>query len=357
MAATLFDHLPDLYRPLFPHLFAAPIPSERFATCDQCAMACSPPRGRAAYHPDRKCCTYHPVLPNYLIGALLEDRRPEWEEGRRRMRALIERKVGITPFGLFPSRKHTYLVESGVGFGQSRILLCPFYLEKAGQCTIWPFREAVCATYFCKTVTASAGKDFWHEVKMYLTFVQDCLAGYALYELAMPVMERNKYQNRPMTPDDLDDLPLDAAAYSHQWDAWVGREEAFYRECYRLVTALDSDRYETLTGIPQRILLENIRRRHARMTALPEVPGIALDLESSGDPVTVPLPEVNLAMELPKRLFAFFDGETPLAGALARAESEDFEIDLDLLRVFFHHGILLEQGCTAADRSNEPISV
>jgi len=349
MATTLFDQLPDFYREVFPPQFDAPIPTERFATCDDCAMACNPPPGQEAYHPNRKCCTFHPVLPNYLIGALLADQRPEWEEGRHRIRAMIQRRIGITPFGLFPSRKHDHLVKAGVGFGQSRALLCPFYREAGGQCTIWPFREAVCATYFCKTVTGAAGKDFWHEVKMYLIFVQDCLAGYALHELEMPIMERSKYQNQPLTAADLDDLPPDDATYRHQWADWVGREESFYRTCHRLVTALDRKGYQSLTGMPQKILFENIRRRYAEMMALPEVPAVAMDLEVTEENVTVPLASANIAISLPKRLLAFFDGQTSLDAALGHAAKEGFDIDADLLRVLFHNGVLAEHRTQAEE--------
>jgi hypothetical protein len=76
-------------------------PREEKATCSNCAM-CAPPGAPPApevvyFRPDIKCCSFHPTLPNYLIGGVLRDERPDMAEGRRRLLAKIGARVGITP--------------------------------------------------------------------------------------------------------------------------------------------------------------------------------------------------------------------------------------------------------------------
>src|SRR3954454_5365908 len=105
--------LPVLYRPLLPAFFDTEAPAEEKATCGSCAM-CPPPgaEGDGAYfRPDVKCCTYHPRLPNYLVGALLADDDPALAEGRRRVEGV--RGVGggmrgpnrLPPLGGAPPRE------------------------------------------------------------------------------------------------------------------------------------------------------------------------------------------------------------------------------------------------------------
>src|SRR5687767_1905524 len=83
------------------------------------------------FRPDAKCCTYHPTLPNYLVGALLADPDPALEEGRRRVRDKLAARVGVTPLWLAAPRKTMVLLEASrdTSFGRSRALRCPYYVE------------------------------------------------------------------------------------------------------------------------------------------------------------------------------------------------------------------------------------
>jgi len=97
--------MPPLYGPLLSGFFdRAPIDETR-ATCDDCAMCdksgkpSSEGEGleTAFFQPDLKCCTYHPTLPNYLVGAVLSDASPELDGGKRRIRGKIAARIGVTP--------------------------------------------------------------------------------------------------------------------------------------------------------------------------------------------------------------------------------------------------------------------
>ncbi|NOT62653.1 MAG: hypothetical protein HOP19_20800, partial [Acidobacteria bacterium] len=77
--------LPPLYAAWVDELLGGAIPPETEATCDDCAMLAPEiaPRGSAEYfNPATKCCAYVPMLPNFLVGRLLNDRDAAAAQGR-----------------------------------------------------------------------------------------------------------------------------------------------------------------------------------------------------------------------------------------------------------------------------------
>ncbi|HEY8074225.1 MAG TPA: hypothetical protein VIF62_08950, partial [Labilithrix sp.] len=153
---TLRSTLPEILARLVPdELGDRPNVVETRATCGDCAM-CDKSAGAgaqvSAFRPDAKCCTYHPTIPNYLVGALLADPSPALEEGRTRVRARIATRMGITPEWVAAPRKASVLHHAarGASFGRSLVLLCPYFARESGDCTIWKYRESVCTTFFCK---------------------------------------------------------------------------------------------------------------------------------------------------------------------------------------------------------------
>src|SRR3954447_23226054 len=184
MSETLRQKLPAIYGRLLPDFFDRPAIEETRATCDDCAM-CDKGAGTAKpelvasfFRPDVKCCSYHPTLPNYLVGALLTDPAPELEEGRRRLREKIARRIGVTPFWLAAPRKYLVLLEAArqTSFGRAESLLCPYFERSSGRCTIWRHRESVCATFFCKHDGGAIAHSFWSALKKYLAHVERSLS-------------------------------------------------------------------------------------------------------------------------------------------------------------------------------------
>lgn len=243
--------LPVLYAEWAASFLGAPIPAETDATCADCAM-CPPPGARpesgAFFSPDVKCCSYMPPLPNFLVGRMLRDDDPAFTTGRKTVEARLAARLAVTPLGLGPTPLHTVLYEERgeQGFGQSRALLCPHFLdEQGGRCTIWPYRNGVCATWFCKHVRGAVGLRFWQALEQLLTTVEVQLGRWCIVELGIEAdvlheLFRRDTERIASEPDDARDIDgvIDEALYRRQWGAWAGRERELFVECARLVDGL-----------------------------------------------------------------------------------------------------------------------
>jgi Fe-S-cluster containining protein len=279
----ILDDLPEVYRNFFPDLFGESIPAETMATCHDCAMCSKPGEPRLPniqyFQPNAKCCTFFPRLPNYLVGGLLADSGAEMEEGRRRVRERIESRISATPHGVAPPKKTSVLLRIGgdPSFGKNKSLLCPYYEKEKGNCTVWKFREAVCSTYFCKSVSGQDGKKFWNTLKMYLLHVQDCLLWYCMHRLNVDTEKMwdylNAYNTESLTPEELDEIAMPEDLYRGLWGDWTGREQEFYLESFRLVRELSNSEFEEVGGITQQIMVDLLRKRH-RQVVTPEIPAV-----------------------------------------------------------------------------------
>jgi len=125
--------IPQLYHRFLPDFFDLEVPEETIATCSDCIMAKDfkkkKKRGKEYFIPDTKCCTYHPYIPNFLVGGLLSSNLSEHQEGKRRMIKKIENGKGIYPLRIQPSFEYQFHYESfrPLAFGKSLDLLCPFF--------------------------------------------------------------------------------------------------------------------------------------------------------------------------------------------------------------------------------------
>jgi Fe-S-cluster containining protein len=241
---------PPVYRPLLDAFFDRPVVEERRATCDDCAMCDKgqpSPVPMEYFLPDAKCCTYFPQLPNYLVGAILADPSPDVAEGKKRLRAIIASRIGVTPHHVTRPRKMALILNAyGPGFGRAKSLLCPFFDRENlnASCTIWRHRETVCMTYYCKYEGGQRGHEFWNSLKWYAGYAQRRLtraaAGAVDASVIEPVLPPNE-----LNAEDLDDLPPKPADYAKWWGAWVGREEEFYLKCHEWVEKTSPAAYQT----------------------------------------------------------------------------------------------------------------
>jgi Fe-S-cluster containining protein len=251
---TLRSLLPELYQSLLPEVFDTLAPTEQKATCASCAMC--PPKdagsGSASasadvtyFRPDTKCCTFEPRLPSYLVGAILADERPDMAEGRRRVRAKIAARVGVTPQWLAPPAKREVLFGAAWrnAFGRSLLLLCPYYEREHGLCTVWRHREAVCSTFFCKYDAAADGEQFWKSVRGLVGYVERVVSLHATIALLPGYAPP---PDRGLTLEDLEDQPPREADYAALWGPWVGREEELYLQAYERVRGLDRQGFRAL---------------------------------------------------------------------------------------------------------------
>lgn len=265
MTARIADQLPAGIHPWLPPELQRPKAPERHTTCDRCAMLVEGdrPAGGVVFHPQTKCCTYHPWLPCFLLGGLFSDPDPALDEGRARVRAKIAAREGVTPAGIFPPRlqEHLYRIGGEGVFGRSAALRCPYYVEEIGGCGVWKYREAVCSTWFCKYVEGEDGDLFWRAVRAYLIELEQALVIHALLELGFggDAVRRCLSRDEPMGPRDYDHQGPTEAEYARIWGDWVGREEELYLRASEVVSQVGSEGAAKLAGARGRARLDAVR--------------------------------------------------------------------------------------------------
>ncbi len=356
--------LPPLYARWVNSLLGAPIPAERHATCDACAM-CRPQEaadsespGQNGYYYDAgtKCCTYTPILPNFLVGRILADRDAAMAGGRASVLDRVKAGIAVTPLGVGRPPGYAALYEKGEDtFGRSAALRCPHYVETTGNCGIWRHRESVCSTWFCKHVRGQVGHAFWRDALLpLLQAVEGAVAKWCVLELdigpdaldRLAVDPAWSGRAAPLTAAALD-LKADETAQGQIWGAWRGREFEFYRLCGERVEALRWDDALALTGIEGRVLATRTRRAFDRLMSgtvpepltVGEINITAMGAETSrivtysaSDPLDVS--NVVLA------LLPFFDGrstENVLADIAGRT---GVALEIDLVRKLADFNIL-----------------
>ncbi len=353
----IFDTLPPVYREFLPRFFDREIPKESAATCSQCAMwgdLDAGLLGGISFSRESKCCTHYPNLPNYLVGALLSDSSPASEAGRDRVREVIRSGVGVSPRGVRRPRKIDLLMKNSERgfFGRSRSLICPFFERERGICTVRPYWDAVCNTWFCKYVGGQDGLSFWLAMRRYLSWAEETLIRYTLREMGFKAerivgLDEKKAS---LTVPDLDESAQDEAAQGATWGPWVGRQEDFFRESYRLVATLTRGRFERLAGVTQVILLDDVKERRRELIK-PRLPKVLLrnpDLrqEKAGDDSYVLIGYSPLdPLQVTKRVYDmldFFDGKKTNEEALRQiGDLMGAEPERELLEALYRFRILV----------------
>ncbi|MFO0615865.1 MAG: hypothetical protein U0414_24940 [Polyangiaceae bacterium] len=353
MRETLRSLLPDVYATILPELFDRPTPSETKATCANCAMCASggaSAEGATYFRPDAKCCTYHPVLPNYLVGAILADPREEMAEGQRRIRAKIEARMAVSPHWIAAPRKTSVLLRASRehAFGRSLALLCPYFEREGGRCTIWRHRESVCSTFFCKYVDGAAGQRFWRAAKDLVAVIERQLALHAARAILPNHRER---WTDDLTIEDLEDRPPSDASYAALWGDWVGREAEFYVKTSEWVRGLDRAEFERAVvdeayesraaataaahdALSDRTLPERLRPNPA-MTRRPVADGVLVTSYSRYEPLHL-TPALDHAV-------AAFNLDEPVAEVRARLAREEIHVPDELIFALYRYRVLVPE--------------
>jgi hypothetical protein len=354
--------LPPLYAGWIDDLLDGPLPHESEATCEDCAMwpgAGSSGAGALAFHPETKCCTYIPSLPNFLVGRIVEDDDPAMAPGRASVEARIDARLGVTPMGIDRPAVHALLYQVGVGgaFGRSRTLRCPHYREDAGgACGIWRHRNGVCSTWFCKHSRGATGQRFWHGLEQLLAIVERELARWCLLRLDLDadVLARllPRGTDRASASAPLDGATIDGqmhdAAYRALWGSWLGREREFYRESARRVNELRWSDVARIGGASVEALARVVAHAHRRTasTTIPErlVVGQLQTVAAGRERVLVITYNPYDPLELPRLLIdvlGSFDGR-PTREALEQIRQErDINVQPSLVRRLVDFGVLV----------------
>lgn len=253
--------LPPLFAGWMDALLPGPIPSEKNATCDRCAMlpqaASETADGELFFSPSTKCCTYLPELSNFLVGRVLSDADPAAAEGQATVEARIARGVGVTPLGLHRTPVYSLLYRMSPGsFGHAKSMRCPHYLEEGGRCGVWKHRESTCATWFCKYERGSKGRAFWQRLHDTLGVAEDALRTHCLLELGLDrralaslfqphALTRSVSRHEGLHATDVDG-EIDPAVYDPVWGKWRGREKDLFVACAEIAHSL---RWPDIVGL------------------------------------------------------------------------------------------------------------
>lgn len=218
--------VPEIWRYMLPTLEFKRFPSECGSTCSAC-----PKVAEENFHPDIRCCSYHPRIPNVLLGFALED--PETAP-------LIEKVIGeglTIPEGLqstpveFQSSARQSAAPRGSGANE---VVCHFLDAANRRCGIYNYRNSVCATFFCKFDRPN-GEEFWQSLQ---DLAGQCEAALSQWAIAKAGLDIDAYFAR------LDSLAADMPRLAKLptsgwptdvlkllWGEWHGREADFFRTC------------------------------------------------------------------------------------------------------------------------------
>lgn len=354
---SLRQLLPEIHHPMLGDFFDRPAPDERNAGCASCSMLAegeAQSKDRIYFSPQTKCCTYHPHLPNYLIGAALADGRPEMEEGRRRLRERILRGYGVWPLGILkPRRFHLLYRHSPDSFGQTPGMVCPFYLQHKGTCSLWSQREALCRTWFCKHVHGRDAWHFWRALRMYLQEIEWLLSQYAVNALGWcGGISMEAWDERPtLSVEDLEESAPSTDEYTRLWGEWSGREEALYLKTSELVKMLGATELQNLGGLRLKLLMEELHRAYEQLVAPPlprrlkRNPQLKLHLQPDGGAELVAYSSLDpqYVSGHVYKLLDHFDGSMPHDEVCRRLRTTGLPVpSRGLLVRLYQHRVLIE---------------
>jgi hypothetical protein len=250
--------LPPLHARWLEAILADPsLPDETHATCDDCAMLADPslPPGALAFSPDTRCCTYLPTLANFLVGGALRDASPH---GAASVRQRLSEGDGLSPLGLTVDPALVAAQHADRDrFGRDASLRCPHYEPVGGRCGVWAWREATCATWFCKHTRGERAKALWNRLHQLLARLERAVAWHCAVALDIPpeALARMAPLDRPHGAPRADVLASDDAL----WGRWSGDVEGYFLACAALAEALTPAEVLSLGGAEARALAATVR--------------------------------------------------------------------------------------------------
>ncbi len=307
--STALVGLPSAHHALVPELDGFAWPRESLATCGDCVMA-QPHPDREVFLAETRCCTYFPRLVNWRLGRILK----AGGAGAASVRALIAGagkrfSLGISASPAWRDVAHEVGTE---GFGHTLALRCPHWVGGEHSCGIWPDRNHVCRTWFCKHVEGERGAHLWAALRDVLGRADRLLAD-ALVATGEPPPER---------------------AAPEAWQAW-------YIDC--------ADRLDQVAVDPEDPELQRLRgdlrdADAARAAPVPAVLGPALSQWRVG-------PEGGWVYGYSRyeecavpgdiwQLLGRLDGERTWAQALTEARAAGYRVDEPLVHALHRIGAL-----------------
>ena len=273
-----------------PELHQVALIDETRSDCANCPMEGNP------FLLEIKCCTYHPTLPNYLIGrALLRG-----DAGSESMRTRLKNLEGVSVLGLMPPDRIVQMQEEGreTGFGGDASLKCPFWQPGRLNCGIWRDRGGVCRTWHCKHTQGARAYQLWST-----------------------------------TPDLLKRVERELGAHPPAHVGFQGDWEAYYIATWHFVDALES-----LPTHPEIDVLrkELLQRQEDLSAPIPDVVApLVRQVHEHGERVSIQGYSPWNLETFPRSVFALLaacEGQRPWTEAVALARQTDPQIDATWVR-------------------------
>jgi hypothetical protein len=122
---------------------------------------------------------------------------------------------------------------------------------------VWAWREATCATWFCKHTRAERAKALWNRLQQLLARLERAVAWHCAVTLGIPAgaVARMAPLDRPHGQPRADVTARDAEL----WGPWTGDVEGFFRACTGVAEALTPTEVMALGGPEARALAAVVR--------------------------------------------------------------------------------------------------
>lgn len=247
MVQKLKTYLPTFYADILPHeVLALPI-QETKATCEACIEV-------PKYENNLKCCTFHPFLPNYLVGQILEDQKKTPTFISKTLQHKISNREYVLPLGVVAPVRYQvdFNANKSKGFGKNQDWLCPYYDLSQNRCGVWRNRGSVCTTFYCHSSKGAKGKKFWKEALDYLSYVEMALAEEALVYLDFSPRQIsdlldyiNRYQGTKL---ELKSDSLELKKAKLLWNGYYEDQPGFFLKTSKIVKDFNRKQFSEAMG-------------------------------------------------------------------------------------------------------------
>lgn len=242
--------VPKIYKNILSKKLLGLDTTETKATCENCLRS-RDKRFAYTYKTDLKCCTFHPYIPNFAVGALLNETIES--SGITKLKTKILNREFAFPVGVMAPFDYqiAFLSKDDEHFGNDKNLLCPYFDSIKNSCSIWQYRGVVCTSFFCRSDHGQNGLKFWAVLSDYLSYVEMALAEECLVQLDFSPRDLSNqldYLNRrEFDPEEVNQKRLLPAIDKALWNGYAEKFE-FYKKCFAIVQKIDRSQFKEILG-------------------------------------------------------------------------------------------------------------
>lgn len=246
----------ELYGRLLPNEILKIQTQELKATCQNCIQV-------PHYDASLKCCTFHPFLPNYLVGQILLDEKKNPTFITEVVKHKISRRIFVLPLGIVAPLQFQVELETmkKKKFGRAEDWLCPYYDKTQNRCGIWQNRGSVCTSFYCESSKDKSGQAYWKKSLDYLSAIEMGLAEEALARLDFSprqVSDQLEFFNRKvLSVQETQSNQLSQQTFNKIWNG-IHDIEAFYVKTLEVVKSLKRQDVKSLMGEHGEVLTQKL---------------------------------------------------------------------------------------------------